>query len=728
MAGKVELSFGAKDVGLSNTVTKVNSSMKGMDKNTKDVSKSVGMSFGAMVKAGAALAVGFGAIKIAGDALKSLMGNFSEAIKLGSDFDQMSTRTGVAVDSLVVLSRAFENAGVSGGNVGKTINRMQKSIVDAGNGLAAPQRAFENLGISLEDIKELSPEEQFKVIGEGIKNLKTPAERTAVAMDIFGRAGAEALTVFRDGAAGIDVAIDQLGSMPGILAESARAFDTIGDNIAAFKNKGVEFAVGFINQVAPAIELVTHLLSRIDAAAIGMRLGEILTGASNAMGGFQDAIDAIKMGEFSLAFQITFESIRLQVFDTINSIVNHAKAAASGIAEFLKSLFSLDGALMFTVTSALDYVFAYAKKGLAKAVTATFGQLNFLGKGIRDSMEMAMAEAEFDIHRAGRRIESGMGQIPRQFVSSINSGTEAYKKSLKTAENIIDTSKEELALQELRTELGARMFEDAMKRDAVTKEIVESTKEESAETQQIALARLKIKQLEEDITIARVVGNKEHAKELENEKKHFERLIEYLNQGLSLQDAITRATADTAFEVKKVEVNGKEVTKNLKEQLTLSQKIREEIEKARQAEGIDRGGKLEQRAKEALAEGRFDKADRIAEQLALKEMMREIQDLFGNEGKIGKNIGDIAKELGIDGFGKDRKELMEEVHKELRKREEDAKKDDAKKKEDVDKKKKDDDKKQGKADPMKLINDAVQEIKNLVAKIEPKLPPAALGV
>ena len=126
---KVAVEFGANDSGLDTTIKKIGKSLDGLDQNAKKAGVSVESSFSGMVKAGAALAIGFGAIKAAAALVSGTLGTFKDALDLGGTLADMSARTGIAIKDLVVLGRAFENAGKSADDLVKHLT---------GFGLIAP--------------------------------------------------------------------------------------------------------------------------------------------------------------------------------------------------------------------------------------------------------------------------------------------------------------------------------------------------------------------------------------------------------------------------------------------------------------------------------------------------------------------------------------------------------------------------------------------------------------
>ena len=166
----------------------------------------------------------------------------------------------------------------------------------------------------------------------------------------------------------ISNAKDELGSMTGIMDAKSAVFDTVSDKIAIIKGKFMEFAAGILDRVAPALELFTTILSRIDAAALGQKLADAFLGGQKAMEGFGIALDMLKIGEFGLSWKIIFKSIELQVKETFNQIYSISVATFEGIKGFILSIFGPDSAILRLLEQSFEILGAKAGKSIISAI------------------------------------------------------------------------------------------------------------------------------------------------------------------------------------------------------------------------------------------------------------------------------------------------------------------------------------------------------------------------
>ena len=715
---KVDVRFGATDEGLAATLNKLNGALDGIDKNTKKASESVNTSFASMVKAGAALALGFGAIKAAAALVSGTLGTFGEALDLGGQLADMSARTGIAVKDLTILGRAFENAGKSAGDVGGVVNKMQKAIIEAGEGVAKPKIAFETLGISLEDIKKKSPADQLDLIGKAISGIQDPALRTKTAMDIFGKSGGEMLAFFESGKGGIEGARKELGSFADIMGINASQMDTISDQFNAIKNKAIEFATGMLSKLLPAIELVTTALSRIDAAALGANLANVFTGGSNAMKGFSDALAAIKLGEFRTSFDITFQSIRLQVADTANSVYANFRAAISAAVEFLTVAMGPGSGAWSVIESSFEVVSGKMSASIGRGILAITKDLPLIGDDIKSSMAIALADIEKGVENSKNKIANSLEQIPGDFILAADLSKKKFVESLAAAGKLIETSKIESDLQASKLGLYQRQREEAVKTASAID--LAGSLEVKFSGQRVTNAD-RIKELESDIKDAKAQGNEQLAKELEAQKAYYEQLERSLGKNLSLQES--QASAARAY---KASIDGAVAAEDkktgvLKEQLGIVEKITAEILAAQQAQGIDRGGKIQAQIKQEIEGGNFKRAERLRGKLV--DNINEQAIRGDGRDRDARSLRDIAKAEGIDAFRMSKDQMRDAI---IKKRQENLKpenkglnKEEAAKKAEAGK--------PAKADPVESLTKLVEKIHGLVAKIEPKLPQHALN-
>lgn len=122
----------------------------------------------------------------------------------GDQVAKMAKRTGLSVETLSELRHVAKQTGTEFESLENGFRRMQRSIYDAGRDLSTATEALADLQLTFAELDGLSPEDQFKILGDRIGKLEDPTKRAAIAMTLFGRSGTNLLPMFADGAAGIE--------------------------------------------------------------------------------------------------------------------------------------------------------------------------------------------------------------------------------------------------------------------------------------------------------------------------------------------------------------------------------------------------------------------------------------------------------------------------------------------------------------------------------------------
>jgi hypothetical protein len=131
-------------------------------------------------------------------AFKGLIFDIAEA----SDWlDKMSLRTGIATDTLQQLEHAAKLSGGSLAAIENSIRKLQTAQVDADSGLETYTREFKRLGVEIKDANGefKSGEDLLLDIADGMKELTSDAERSAVAMKLMGRTGTQLIPMLKEG-------------------------------------------------------------------------------------------------------------------------------------------------------------------------------------------------------------------------------------------------------------------------------------------------------------------------------------------------------------------------------------------------------------------------------------------------------------------------------------------------------------------------------------------------
>jgi len=383
----------------------------------------------------AATVVGIGAAFFG---VRAAVESFSAAIAMGGQLDDLTKRTGMAAGEILILQKAFELGGSSADAVGGTIDRLRRSIVAAGEGGKEQVEAFGKLGLNFERLKELSPTEQLQAVANALNGVGNDSERSALAMDIFGKSGGELIPLFSNFSGELDKAQRYLGTTPQIMSRVAEKFADLRDNLAAIGEKGKEFAAGLLEQIAPALVDVTTRLANIDAAGFGAKLSEYAAATlawfaetfklGTALNQIEIAIKAITEGEFGEGLSLMFMTARNTALNAINEIVAMAMAAVQTVGQAVQSLFSSGSTTMGFIEGSFQMLGAKIATGIFDAVASVLEKIPFMGaaaeavRGAQEEAEQAITDISNIMHYEADNLKSEWGgimaEMPKEFADS----------------------------------------------------------------------------------------------------------------------------------------------------------------------------------------------------------------------------------------------------------------------------------------------------------------------
>ena len=332
-SGKIEWSLGLDASGFHKAVNGAQSAIKGAFKDM----------LGPIAEVTAAVG-----------SVAAVMHGMKGSLELGAEMQDLSARTGIAVQDLVMLRKSFKDAGVDAEKLGPAVNKMQKALAEAASG-GAGRSLFAGLGLDAQKLASSAPGQAFEQIGSAINKLGNPTERAAAAMQIFGRSGGELLAVFQS------PAFQNAGTISNtarILGENAASFKSANEALAHVGAKLSGFFTGLASSFVPALHGVVEEFEKIDLSGSGETFGNVL---GNAVTNFGD--EWKKIVEFiGQSFDIIFSPEGLKVLG----------------AEFLIIASKFGDAMLRALKTPLDYLQAgmqYTVESMgSKMVTGKFGQ------------------------------------------------------------------------------------------------------------------------------------------------------------------------------------------------------------------------------------------------------------------------------------------------------------------------------------------------------------------
>lgn len=182
----------------------------------------------------------------------------------GSDLVDMSQRTGASVEALSELGYAAEQSGSDLATLEGGLRKMQKAVVAAANGSDSAVATLSQLGLTAQQLQRLSPDQQFELIADRLSQIQNPAERAALAMELFGKTGTTLLPLMANGAEGI-IALRQQARELGLVmsTEDAQAAEEFGDTLDTLWKVLRMGVVQIGAAVAPVLSDLAETITRV---------------------------------------------------------------------------------------------------------------------------------------------------------------------------------------------------------------------------------------------------------------------------------------------------------------------------------------------------------------------------------------------------------------------------------------------------------------------------------
>ena len=212
IAGQLEIQLMANIARLQDDMSKAQSTV---DRAMGGIKRSADVA----VKALAALGVGLSAA--------ALTGFIRGAIDAADEISKLSQKIGIGVESVAGLQLAFRQSGISASSLQSSMSRLSREI-------AAGNDAFNAMGISIRS-SDGALKSSRQVLGEladKFAEYEDGVAKTALAMDIFGKAGAELIPLLNGGSAALDE-FDAMASKLGLTLseETAKRAERFNDTL-----------------------------------------------------------------------------------------------------------------------------------------------------------------------------------------------------------------------------------------------------------------------------------------------------------------------------------------------------------------------------------------------------------------------------------------------------------------------------------------------------------------
>lgn len=256
------------------------------------------------------------------------------AIDTGDALDEMSQRVGVSVETLSVWKPAAEQSGVSGESFEKGLRKLSTTMLEAATGSEDAARNFAAVGVEFknQDGTLRATDQVLLDLAERFKAMPDGAEKTALAVQLFGKAGADLIPFLNQGRDGINELAAEMQAL-GVQMSSETAAQAGNFNDALDKLHLATKSIGnqIIASLLPALNDMAG--GMVESAKQGGTLRTILDGVVLVLKTL--ALGAATVGK---AFVALGEAIGAGVAAAVEALKGNTDGAKAIIADLKGNL------------------------------------------------------------------------------------------------------------------------------------------------------------------------------------------------------------------------------------------------------------------------------------------------------------------------------------------------------------------------------------------------------
>jgi len=247
----------------------------------------------AFAKAGAAATAMVGALGVGAWAawIKS-------SIDAADNLNDLSKKTGIAVDNLAGLQLVVDKSGTTMEMLGGGIAKLNKTLGEAAGGSKEAQTVLRDLGITATD-----PMEAFYQLADAFGRFKTEGDKANALSKVIGKTWTELAPALAEGGDGLRAIVEEGKRLNPVTKEMAEQADKFNDAMSRFKTQASGVGTAIATSLLPAMnDMLTRWNDAISLSSrhggfVGLVLGGINpTGTNSAnLKAVRDEMAAIQL-------------------------------------------------------------------------------------------------------------------------------------------------------------------------------------------------------------------------------------------------------------------------------------------------------------------------------------------------------------------------------------------------------------------------------------------------
>lgn len=447
-------------------------------------------SFGSTV---AGVASGLAVYDIAKGAISGIYANTVGLVKSQMEAidatAKLSDTLGIETAELSRLQYAASYAGASNEDLAGGLAKMNRNLAEAATGSGPAADAMTALGLNAQQLLNTPADQRIGLIADALNGVANPAQRAALAQDVFGKGAVGLMPLLSEGSAGLKrygEEADKLGySFDRV---DAAQIEMANDAIQKVKNVLVAVGTQLAIKLAPFIQTVADKLSGLALQGDGMAAA-VVNGFEmvvTAVAGAADYLNLLEAGwhllragaAAALVGILTPLSLVIEGIDWLNQKLRGAepsawaagfKGAVEGMRDTAKEAFAQAGESFDAFASGensakvakfFEGIRADAKataEETAKAKQAFGGYADLDGEGGDDAGKRAADEA--------KRAHEDAARAAQQYYDATRTPAEKYAAEIERINELLMAGHLDSETAQRAADAAAKSYADATKQD-----------------------------------------------------------------------------------------------------------------------------------------------------------------------------------------------------------------------------------------------------------------------
>ncbi|MGB2645011.1 MAG: hypothetical protein WA530_16670, partial [Candidatus Acidiferrum sp.] len=368
---EIKVKLTAEDTGVSAAIKELGNQLKNL-KKTQDETASSSLN---LAKAFQGIAVGAAAL--------SVVAFGKNVFDSATEIARAAQITGASAKTLGVFHKAASDLGISGEVIDKSFVKLSRSILSFQQGNSQAAQAFAQLHISLKDLAGLNTDQKIKLVTDRLGGMTAGTNRAALAQQLLGRSGAEALPVLQslagEGFARVQAEAEKMGLL--FDDQTAGSILAMQKQLADLKDEAVgaatQFEIGLIPAVSDAANAIVQAINGGGAGGgfkeLGKEVGDLVKDVTYGL-----IVDGAKAAEIIAETEVTWHA-------AMDNMKLTSKATWEGIKGYITG---------GTVAAAAGAAAAVAADPAGQAAAAQIA-------AIEKQFEQAKEKGNFDVFGGG---------------------------------------------------------------------------------------------------------------------------------------------------------------------------------------------------------------------------------------------------------------------------------------------------------------------------------------